>query len=269
MLELKRDAPALVILNNLYKHTPLQTSFAVNTVALVDGVPRTLNLRDALVALHRPPGRGHHAGGPSSASTRRSDRAHIVEGLLKALDMIDADHRRHPGLATTSRRARDALMAEPFEFSEVQAEHILDMQLSRLTRLGRANLEEELAKLRETIAELEAILGDDVKLREVIKDELAEIRDEFADAAPLARSRSTSGDLDIEDLIDDEELVVTMTAKGYIKTVAVRRVPHPGPWWPWGGRAPSSRTRTTSPTSSTPRPTPTCCSSRTGAGCTA
>ena len=90
VIELKRDATANVLLNNLYKHTPLQTTFAVNLVALVDGVPRTLNLRDAAARLRRPPGRGHHAAARSSASQRRSDRAHIVEGLLKALDMIDA-----------------------------------------------------------------------------------------------------------------------------------------------------------------------------------
>jgi DNA gyrase subunit A len=112
-----------------------------------------------------------------------------------------------------------ARMAAPFEFSDVQAEHILDMQLSRLTRLGRANLEEEMAELRETIAELEAILGDDAKLRTVISEEMGEIREKFANPR---RSQITYdvGDIDIEDLIDDEDLVVTMSAKGYIKTVA-------------------------------------------------
>jgi DNA gyrase subunit A len=109
-------------------------------------------------------------------------------------------------------------MAAPFEFSEVQANHILDMRLVQLTRLARADLEKELAELRETIAELEAILADPVKLRQVIKDELAEVREKFA--APR-RSQITydSGDIDIEDLIDDEELVVTMSAKGYVKTM--------------------------------------------------
>ena len=109
-------------------------------------------------------------------------------------------------------------MAEPFEFSEIQAEHILDMTLSRLTRLGRSELDEELARLRATIAELEAILADESRLREVIKDELVEIKERFANER---RSEITldHGDLDIEDLIHDEELVVTLSAKGYVKTV--------------------------------------------------
>jgi DNA gyrase subunit A len=163
VFDLKRDAPALVILNNLYKHTPMQSSFGVNMVALVDGVPRTLSLREALV---------HYVEHQVEVIRRRSeyrlakarDRAHIVEGLLKAIDMIDA-------IIATIRASDDkpaahaALMAEPFEFSDAQANHILDMTLARLTRLGRTNLEEELAKLRETIAELEAILADDAVLR--------------------------------------------------------------------------------------------------------
>jgi len=217
VLRLKRDAPALVILNNLYKRTPLQTNFSVNTVALVDGIPRTLNLREALVAyvdhqkvvIRR---RSQHR------LDRARDRAHIVEGLIKALDLIDeiiAAIRASEDKAA----AREALMAEPFAFSEVQAEHILDMQLSRLTRLGRANLEEELAGLLSTISELEAILADEGKLSSVISEELAEIKAAYAQPR---RSQITYdvGDLDIEDLIDDEDLVVTMSHKGYIKTVA-------------------------------------------------
>ena len=191
VIKLKRDAQRLVILNNLYKHTPLQTNFAVNMVALVDGVPRTLNLREALVAYidHQVEVITRRSRVPPA--TRPQARAHIVEGLLKALDMIDADHRRHPGVGATGRRPRRRSMAEPFEFSEMQAEHILDMTLSRLTRLGRANLEEEMAELRETIAELEAILGDDGKLRGVIKDEMGEIRDEVRHAPPRRRSPTT------------------------------------------------------------------------------
>ena len=143
VLRLKRDAPALVILNNLYKRTPLQTNFAVNTVALVDGIPRTLNLRDALVA---------YIDHQIEVITRRSQyrldeaqrRAHIVEGLLKALDLIDEIIAAIRASAD-KQAAREALMAAPFEFSTEQAEHILDMQLSRLTRLGRSQLEEEMA----------------------------------------------------------------------------------------------------------------------------
>ncbi len=217
VIKLKRDAPALVILNNLYKRTPLQTNFAVNTVALVDGVPRTLNLRDALVAYI-----DHQVEVITRRSQDRLDkaqaRAHIVEGLIKALDMIDAIIAAIRASDDKS-AARTALMAAPFEFSDRQAEHILDMQLSRLTRLGRSQLEEEMAQLRQTILELQAILSDDAKLRSVIKDELGEVRGDYAEPR---RSEITFdvGDLDIEDLIDDEELIVTMSAKGYIKTVA-------------------------------------------------
>ncbi|MEY4130601.1 MAG: gyrase subunit [Actinomycetota bacterium] len=217
VLRLKRDAPALVILNNLYKRTPLQTNFAVNTVALVDGIPRTLNLRDALVA---------YVDHQIEVITRRSQyrldeaerRAHIVEGLLKALDLIDEIIAAIRASADKS-AAREALMAKPFEFSAEQAEHILDMQLSRLTRLGRSQLEEEMAKLRETISELQAILGDDGKKRAVIATELTEVREKYAQPRRSQISFEV-GDLDIEDLIDDEDLVVTMSAKGYIKTVS-------------------------------------------------
>ena len=216
-IKLKRDAPALVVLNNLYKRTPLQTSFGVNTVALIDGVPRTLNLRDALLA---------YVDHQVDVIRRRSEfrlaeakrREHIVEGLVKALDMIDAIIALIRGSADRP-EARAGLMGEGFEFSEIQANHILDMTLGRLTRLGRAELEEELAKLRETIAELEAILADEGKLRAVIREELGEVREAHATPRQTAITYDV-GDIDIEDLIDDEELVVTMTAKGYIKTVA-------------------------------------------------
>ena len=216
-IKLKRDAPALVVLNNLYKRTPLQTSFGVNTVALIDGVPRTLNLRDALLA---------YIDHQVDVIRRRTEfrlaeakrREHIVEGLVKALDMIDAIIALIRGSADRP-EARAGLMGEGFEFSEIQANHILDMTLGRLTRLGRAELEEELAKLRQTIAELEAILADEGKLRAVIRDELGEVREAHATPRQTAITYDV-GDIDIEDLIDDEELVVTMTAKGYIKTVA-------------------------------------------------
>jgi DNA gyrase subunit A len=216
VIELKKDAPALVILNNLYKHTQLQSNFAVNFVALVDGVPRTLNLAQALTA---------YVDHQVEVLQRRSrfrldkarDRAHIVEGFLKAINVIDE-------IIATIRGSEDrgaalaALMAVPFEFSETQAEHILQMQLGRLTRLARVDLETEMAELNETITELESILGDETRLRQVIKDELAEVKEKFATPR---RSEITydPGDLNIEDLIDDEDLVVTLSAKGYIKTM--------------------------------------------------
>jgi len=217
VIGLKRDAAANVVLNNLFKHTPLQTSFGVNMVALVDGVPRTLNLAQMLSA---------YIDHQVEVITRRSefrlrkarDRAHIVEGLLKALDMIDAIIALIRG-SDDRGAARDGLMAAPFAFSEVQATHILDMTLGRLTRLGRSELDEEMAKLRETITDLEAILGDPERLRGVIKTELAEIREKFA-TPRKAEITYDPGDIGIEDLIEDEPLVVTMTKAGYIKTVA-------------------------------------------------
>ncbi len=217
VIKLKKDAPGLVILNNLYKHTPLQTNFSVNTVALVDGIPRTLNLRDALVA---------YIDHQVEVIRRRSqfrlkkaqDRLHIQEGLLKAINVIDEVIATIRGSENRS-DAKEKLMAAPFEFSEVQAEHILDMPLGRLTRLARIDLESEIEELTGEIAELEAILADEARVREVIKTELGEVREKFATPR---RSEITFdvGDLDIEDLIDDEDLVVTMSAKGYIKTVA-------------------------------------------------
>ena len=218
VVTLKRDANANVVLNNLFKHTPLQTNFAVNVVALVDGVPRTLNLAQAL---------GHYVDHQVEVVTRRSefrlrkarDRAHIVEGLLKAIDMLDAVIQTIRASADRG-EARSALMAKPFSFTEVQAEHILDMTLGRLTRLGRTNLEEEMEELRRTIAELEAILGDPAKLRGVIAQELGDIKTKYADERRTEITHDP-GELMLEDLINDEEIVVTMTRAGYIKAVAV------------------------------------------------
>src|SRR3954451_4210934 len=216
VISLKRDATANIVLNNLFKHTPLQTSFGVNMVALVDGVPRTLNLVQALSA---------YVDHQVEVIRRRSefrlrkarDRAHIVEGLLKALDMIDQIIALIRGSADLP-AAREGLMAAPFEFTEIQANHILDMTLGRLSRLGRSELEEDMGKLRETIADLEAILGDETRLRGVIKTELTEVRAEFAQPR-RAEVTYDPGEMGIEDLIDDEPLVVTMTRAGYIKTV--------------------------------------------------
>ncbi|MGH8994656.1 MAG: DNA gyrase subunit A [Acidimicrobiales bacterium] len=216
VIRLKRDANANVVLNKLYKHTPLQTTFGVNALALVDGVPRTLNLAQML---------GHYVAHQVEVVTRRSeyqlrkarDRAHIVEGLLKAIDMLDAVIAAIRG-SEDRPAARVALMAEPFTFSEEQANHILDMQLGRLTRLGRSELEKEMAELRATIAELESILASDAKLRGVIKTELGEVRERFADPRRSVITHDP-GEMAMEDLIHDQEIVVTMTAAGYVKAV--------------------------------------------------
>ncbi len=217
-IKLKRDAPALVVLNNLYKRTPLQTSFSMNAVALVDGVPRTLNLRELLVPYIK-----HQVEVITRRSQFRLDkklaRAHIVEGLIKALDLID-EIIAAIRASEDKGAARDALMAKPFEFSEIQANHILDMPLSRLTRLGRADLDAEMAKLREEIAELEKILNDEGRLFEVMKEQLQEVKDEVADER-RSELMHDPGEIDIEDLIDDEDLVFTMSAGGYVKTMSI------------------------------------------------
>jgi DNA gyrase subunit A len=217
VIRLKRDANANVVLNNLFKQTPMQTTFSVNAVALVDGVPRTLNLAQMLT---------HYVAHQVEVVTRRSQflldkarsRAHVVEGLLKAIDMLDAVIAAIRG-SDDRAAALEALRATPFDFSEEQANHILDMTLSRLTRLGRTNLEEELAKLLEEIAELESILADEVKLRGVIASELGEIREKFADERRTVITHDP-GDMNVEDLVDDEELVVTMSRAGYVKAVS-------------------------------------------------
>jgi len=217
VVTLKRDANANVVLNNLYKHTQLQTSFGVHMLALVDGVPRLVNLAQALSAYI-----AHQVEVVTRRSQFRLDkasrRAHIVEGLLKALDMLDEIIAAIRASADRG-AARSALMEAPFDFSEEQATHILDMQLGRLTRLGRAELEEEMAKLRETIAELEAILGDPQRLRAVISDELGAVRDKHA-TDRRSQIIHDPGSLDAEDLIEDEPIVLTLTRAGYVKAVA-------------------------------------------------
>ncbi len=217
VVKLKRDANANVVLNKLYKNTSLQTTFAVNMLALVDGVPRTLNLAQVLT---------HYIAHQVEVLTRRTQfrlrkaeaRAHIVEGLLKAIDMLDLVIAAIRG-SDDRPAARIALTAAPFEFSEEQANHILDMTLGRLTRLGRSELEDEMAKLRETIAELQSILASDVKLRGVIASEMTAIRDKFANDR-LTQIVNDPGELGMEDLIDDEDIVITMTQAGYVKSVA-------------------------------------------------
>ena len=216
IISLKRDSNANVVLNNLFKLTQLQTSFGVNMVALVDGVPRTLNLVQALQG---------YVAHQVSVITRRSnfrlnkarDRAHVLEGRMKALNVIDqiiALIRASDDAAA----AKAGLMAAPFEFSERQAIDILDMQLRQLTRLSRIDLESELADVQARIAELEAILADDVRLRQVIIDEMTAVKEAFATPRKCAVTLDT-GEMRIEDLVEDKELVVVMTEAQYVKAV--------------------------------------------------
>lgn len=216
VITLKRDANANVVMNNLFKLTQLQTTFSINMVALVDGVPRTVNLRDAIDGYVR-----HQI----EVITRRSNfrlekakrREHILDGRIKALNVIDEIIALIRG-SEDAPAAKVALMEKPYEFSEAQAVDILDMQLRQLTRLSRIDIEAELESIRENIKELESILADDKKLRGVIKDELASVRDDFATDRVCAITFG-EGEMSIEDLVEDKELVVVMTEAQYVKAV--------------------------------------------------
>ena len=217
VISLKRDANANVVLNNLFKLTQLQTSFGVNMVALVDGVPRTLNLASALHGYVN-----HQVEVITRRTTYRlrvaNERAHKVEGRIKALNVIDAIIALIRASDDTA-AARDGLMAAPFDFSEIQSQDILEMQLRQLTRLSRIDLERELAELHERIIELQSILDDPEKLRGVIKTEMLAIREEFATPRRCAITLDT-GEMSIEDLVDDSELVIVMTEAQYVKAVS-------------------------------------------------
>ena len=216
VITLKKDANANVVLNNLFKLTQLQTSFSINMVALVDSVPRTVNLRDAIDGYVR-----HQIDVITRRSNFRLDKArrreHILQGRVKALDVIDEIIALIRG-SEDAAAAKAGLMDKPYEFSEAQAVDILDMQLRQLTRLSRIDIEKELEDLRASIAELEEILADDVKLRGVIKEELAEVRDSFATDRVCAITYD-EGEISIEDLVDDKELVVVMSEAQYVKAV--------------------------------------------------
>ena len=216
VITLKRDANANVVMNNLFKLTQLQTSFPINMVALVDGVPRTLNLASALEGYIR-----HQVEVVTRRTKFRLDKArrreHILEGRIKALDVIDqiiALIRASDDPAA----AKAGLMAAPYEFTEMQAIDILDMQLRQLTRLSRIDLETELADVRVRIEEFESILADDGKLRQVIKDEMQAIKEAFAKPR-VCELTYDDGEMSIEDLVDDKELVIVMTDAQYVKAI--------------------------------------------------
>jgi len=216
-ITLKRDANANVVLNNLFKQTQLQTSFGVNMVALVDGVPRLLTLIDAINGYIR-----HQIEVLTRRTEFRLDKAqrrlHLLEGRIKALDVIDAIIKLIRE-SEDAGAAKTALMGKPYEFSEVQAIDILDMQLRQLTRLSRIDLEAEIAQLNEKIAEFQSILADDKKLRGVITDEMLEIKNDFATARACPITFE-AGEMSLEDLVEDTELVVIMTEAQYVKSVA-------------------------------------------------
>jgi DNA gyrase subunit A len=215
VIELKRDAIPSVVLNKLYKHTPLQTTFGANMVALVDGVPRTLGLlpmvknyvdhqRDVIVR------RTKHE------LREREARLHIIEGLLIAISDIDAVIELIRA-SSDPEAARDALM-ERFELTRIQAQAILDMRLARLTALEADKVKQEHADILERIKELREILGDEARVMGLIKEELLEIRERYADDRRTEIAPSEE-DIDIEDLIADQQMVISITHSGYIKSL--------------------------------------------------
>ncbi len=213
VVDLRRDANANVILNQLYKHTQLQDSFGVIMLALVDGQPRILNLKEVL---------HYYVKHQEDVITRRTKyelakaeaRAHILEGLTIALDHLDA-------VITTIRESRTADIAraalmEGFKLSEKQAQAILDLRLQRLTGLEREKIEEEYQEVLKNIEWLKSVLADEGKILQIIKNELMEVREKFGDER---RTRITydPSSIDIEDLIAEEDVVITLTHNNYIK----------------------------------------------------
>lgn len=217
VIELRKDTYVNVVLNRLYKHTQLQDTFGVIMLALVDGQPQVLNIKQAL---------SHYIEYQKEIIIRRCKSelkkaehdSHIREGLLIALDHIDEIIRIIRG-SENDQSAKQTLM-ERFELTEIQATAILDMQLRRLTGLEREKIEGEYAKLKETIKRLRTILGDINLVYNIVKEELGEIRDKFADPRRTMIVRDDSS-IDIEDLIAEEDIVVTLTHQGYIKRLPV------------------------------------------------
>lgn len=216
VIELKKDVNANVVLNNLYKHTQLQDTFGVIMIALVNGEPKVLNLREMLY---------HYIAHQKDVVTRRTqfdldkarERLHILEGLMIALDNIDEVIAIIKASATGA-EAKERLIAR-FGFSERQAQAILDMRLQRLTGLEREKLEAEYGELKRTVEYLASLLADEGKLMGVVKDEMLEIRRRFADPRRTEITKIVE-DIDMDDIIQEEDMVVTCTHHGYIKRIA-------------------------------------------------
>ncbi|MCW3034363.1 MAG: gyrA [Solirubrobacterales bacterium] len=215
VIELKRDAIPKVVLNKLYKMTPMQTTFGVNMVALVDNVPRTLDLR-AVIHNYVAHQREVIVRRTKHELSEKEARAHILEGLLTALDHLDAIIELIRGSRDRD-AAREQLIAR-FELSTIQATAILDLRLSQLTALEADSIKQEHADVTERIAELRAILGDESRVLSVIKEELSEISERFSDQRRTEISHSED-EIDIEDLIADQQMVITITQSGYIKSL--------------------------------------------------
>jgi DNA gyrase subunit A len=215
VIQLRRDAIPQVVLNNLYKHTQLQDSFGMNMLALVDGVPKELPLHE-IISLYI-----EHQVEVVTRRTRfrlkrAEERLHILEGLLKAIDHIDAVIKLIRE-AKSADDARDKLMKR-YKLSEIQATAILDMQLRRLAALERQKLKDEAKEFRATIKELKEILGSKRRLKTLIKKELLEVKEKFADPR-RTQVAAAEGEFNLEDLIPDDEVVISVTRSGYIKRV--------------------------------------------------
>ena len=215
VIELKKDANAGIVLNKLYKHTQLQTTFSIIMIALVDGEPKTLNLKEILY---------HYIRHQKDVLTRRTeynlkkaeDRAHILEGLRIALDNIDRIVELIKKSANAE-EAREQLKSE-FSLTDIQAQAILDMRLQKLTGLEREKIESEYMELIKKINRYKEILSNERLLMSIIKDEITEIRDKFSDER-RTEIRARAEDMNDEDLIEDEEVVITLTRYGYVKRV--------------------------------------------------
>jgi DNA gyrase subunit A len=215
VIELKRDAIPKVVLNKLFKHTPMQQTFGVNMVALVDNVPRTLSLREVI---------GHYIDHQREVIVRRTkyelrraeERAHVLEGLLIALANLDEVIALIRG-SQTPEIARTGLV-DRFELTVVQAQAILQLTLSRLTALEADKIKQEHADLVERIKELREILGDESKVMALIKEELSEIAETYGDERRTEIVHA-EGEIDIEDLIADQQMVISITHSGYIKSL--------------------------------------------------
>jgi len=213
VIELRRGEPGLVILNNLYKLTTMQTTFGVINLSIVNGQPKVLSLIELLRSFieHRV----DVVRRRTQYELRQAEaRAHILEGLKKALDHIDEIIKLIRASKTTA-EAREGLLAK-FEFTEIQAKAILEMQLQRLTTLERQKIEDELKEIREKIAELKEILASDAKLREVIVKELRDVQKKYGDARRTEITEEAA-EIRLEDLIAEEDAVITVTHSGYVK----------------------------------------------------
>ena len=215
VIELKRDAIPKVVLNQLYKHTPMQTTFGVNMVALVDGVPRTLSLRQAIESYVRHQ-REVIVRRTKFELAEKERRAHILEGLLVALDNLD-EVIRTIRASRDGDAARHALM-DGFSLTQVQAHAIVEMRLRQLTALESDKIRSEHKDILERIKELREILGDEEKVMGIVKDELQEISDTYGDERRTQITHA-EGEIDIEDLIADQQMVITITKSGYIKSL--------------------------------------------------